>query len=257
MFDELVKSIRLHMSERLTSPLLGAFVVSWCVWNYKVVVILVSKEPVAASFHLIETLVWPNQTQLLLRTFAGPLATAMAYLFVYPIPARWVFEYTRMQQRKLLDIRRRIEEETPLTVAESRSLRIESSRIRSELEAELRGKDTELSDLKSEIEELRKTVNPRAIVVQPRQAEIQLSDSQERLLNFLGKQYPTAYTERDLANVLGLTALEVSFDLTELTSKSLIEQRGAPGQVRSFTLTHAGRGRVLKHRQVSTEPEDS
>ena len=66
-----------------------------------------------------------------------PALTSLAYLFLYPFPAKWVYEFTREQQKKILAIRRRIEEETPLTIEDSR-------RIRAELAKE---RDTYYSDL--------------------------------------------------------------------------------------------------------------
>jgi hypothetical protein len=57
MVNEIVKSAKAQLSERIASPLIGSFVISWCLWNYKFLVILFSASafmwPVRETFSLV------------------------------------------------------------------------------------------------------------------------------------------------------------------------------------------------------------
>jgi hypothetical protein len=40
MFDDAIKSIRAELYERVASPLLGSFIVSWLIWNYRLILLI-------------------------------------------------------------------------------------------------------------------------------------------------------------------------------------------------------------------------
>ena len=125
MVDEIVKSAKAQLSERIASPLIGSFAISWSLWNYKFLVILFSAASVSQTFALVDIMVFPTTWSLILNGVLLPAATTFAYLFLYPYPAKYVYEFTRRRQKVINEVRQRIEDETPLTIEESRQLRAE------------------------------------------------------------------------------------------------------------------------------------
>ena len=125
MVDEIVKSAKAQLSERIASPLIGSFAISWCLWNYKFLVILFSYASVSHTFVLVDTIVFPSIWLLIFNGVLFPAATTFAYIFVYPYPAKYVYEFTRHRQKEINEVRQRIEDETLLTIEESRKIRAE------------------------------------------------------------------------------------------------------------------------------------
>jgi len=150
MVDEIVKSAKAQLSERIASPLIGSFAISWCIWNYKFLVILFSAASVSQTFALIDKIVFPTTWSLILNGVLLPAATTFAYIFVYPYPAKYVYEFTRRRQKEINEVRQRIEDETLLSIEESRNIRVEvlqTEKVHQEIVDRLNG---EISRLKLE-----------------------------------------------------------------------------------------------------------
>jgi len=139
------------MRDRATSPLLGAFVLSWIAWNYKFILAILVYMPLEAKFQFIEQTLYPSIWVSLLRLFLGPLVTALAFLFIYPYPAAKVFEFWRTKQKELRDIRLRIEDEALLTLDESKRIRRQVVEIQSDYEKQIRNKENEIENLKQSL----------------------------------------------------------------------------------------------------------
>ena len=136
MLDDLLKSAKESILERIASPLLGSFSVAWCLWNYKFLVILFSEATVSQTFSLAEKYAFPDVSSVVIRGLLLPVLTAAAYVFVYPYPARFVYGFTQRRQVEINRLRQQIENETPLTLEDSRKLRAEF------VEADRRHKET-------------------------------------------------------------------------------------------------------------------
>jgi len=125
MVDEIVKSAKSQLTERIASPLIGSFAISWSLWNYKFLVILFSAASVSQTFALVDTMVFPTTWSLVLNGILLPAASTFAYIFLYPYPAKYVYEFTRRRQKEINEVRQHIENETLLTIEESRKIRTE------------------------------------------------------------------------------------------------------------------------------------
>jgi len=152
MIDEFVKTMKANLYERATSPLAGAFIISWCVWNYQIIIYLISYESPQDKINFI-------QTCLSFKTsFLFPLLTATFFIFVYPYPARVAYWFWRKQKKAMRDIRQKIEEEELLTPAESRDIKRKIYALESEYDAEIKRKDDEIKDLKILLSEQKKKI---------------------------------------------------------------------------------------------------
>ena len=257
MFEDIFKSVQQYVADRIVSPLIGAFAVSWCIWNYKFIVILLSEEPVRVSFQMIDELAYPTRWSLFAIGFLGPFFTSITYIFLYPYPAKFVYNFTRRRQRELLDLKREIEDETPLTIEESRKLKLEAIRQQQSFYEQLERREREVEKLQQELKELR-ALQEHDVESDGEDLEFQeddgsdvsngkrsvLSQSQMMLLRLIGEgaSQKAEFMDKDRSS------LEVDFDLDELLGAGLIERypiRGGGRSSSAYRITQEGRRIVL------------
>lgn len=103
---EVLDSLTTTLRERLVSPLAGAFIVSWLIINYKVVVVLTSGMKPHVKFPYIEDVIWRDSYGLWMNSLVYPAIAALLYILIYPWPARWLLKYSLYQQNitKLMKI---------------------------------------------------------------------------------------------------------------------------------------------------------
>jgi predicted DNA-binding transcriptional regulator len=255
MIEDVLKSARDQIAERLASPLIGSFVVSWCLWNYKFLVILFSSASVSQTFRLIESLVFPDVGAILLRGIILPLLTSFAYIFAYPYPAKFVDGFTRRRQKEILELRRAIENETPLTLEESRRLRAEMLEAEEKHRGELDRMAQELARAREELEKFKpEPPSPSPRLMPPPRVPPVLEPSQRELLRLLeklgGKTPHGALMEKS-----GLPKVRAEFDIGELERLKLVQKEYDQG-VRDYVyeFTHEGRRMVLSSSKSTSEP---
>lgn len=151
MVDDIVKSIKAALYERTSSPLFGAFSLSWVIWNYKLILVLLSKGAAQVKIEYIDGTLYPEFWPSSLILAFGPLATALIFLYGYPYPAKWVYSYWQQKQKDLRDLRQKIEGETLLTEEQSRRIRGQIIEIQSEYDRQIERNEADISKLKSEI----------------------------------------------------------------------------------------------------------
>lgn len=199
MLEGVGKSIGQFIDERLSSPLLGTFLISWAAWNYKFIVILLSSNSVLRTFELIETVAFPTGLDVALRGFAYPLLTTLLYIYVYPYPAKLVYSTWRRTQYDLTKIRQQYADETLLSIDESRELRAQMQAVKDELaqantdlqaaRADVEGYQRKLVEIERDAAALQNDREKRE------QALAALTDTRGQLTNRL------AATERELSSV--------------------------------------------------------
>lgn len=150
--DDIVKSVKAHLYDRTTSPLSGAFLLSWGVWNYKMLFVLFSSLDVDVKFDYISTFLYPASYDCLMKGFVFPLLTTLFFIFIYPYPSRFVYEFWRRRQKEVKEIRQKIEDETPLTIEESREIRRAALQMEADFSRELDRKENEVRRLREELE---------------------------------------------------------------------------------------------------------
>jgi len=151
MFEDLVKSIKAQLYERVSSPLISTFVLSWSVWNYKLLCVILSKTPASEKIVLIDSLV--EIDWYFLKGIIAPIITTLMFIFIYPYPAKFVYEFSRKRQKELKEIKQKIEDETPLTKEESRAIKIDFYLLKKEYEKLMDEKESELKLLKNNYED--------------------------------------------------------------------------------------------------------
>lgn len=243
MIDEIVKSAKVQLSERIASPLIGSFVISWCLWNYKFLVILFSTASVAQTFALIDTIVFPTSWSLFLNGALLPAATAFAYIFIYPYPAKFVYEFTRRRQKDINEVRQRIEDETLLTIEESRRIRAEVLQTEKAHQEIVDRLNSEISRLKTEMTN-EQIVPPPTPTNSGNSSNQAVTPTQLALLKLLEKA-GGKLAEDDLIRSSKESRVKTEFDLGELVKLELINKRlDMRTGVYMYAFLHEGR-RIL------------
>lgn len=239
MIEDLFESAKQTWAERLASPLLGGFVASWGLWNWKFLVILFSDASVTTTFKLVETVAFPDLTSKVLYGFMFPLASALAYVFVYPYPALKIYEFTLRRQRESNQAKQKISDEILLSEAET-------IQFKEKYKEWVKSKNAEIEDLNEEVKRLTSEIN--AAGANPKlRSSIKLTTSQIEILQAL----KNAGGERNVFELMKLIKsdkFQVDFDLTELSQLGLIKNYDKYGNdVYIVEFTHKGRGYVIEN----------
>ncbi|MCK4738737.1 MAG: hypothetical protein KAT46_02205 [Deltaproteobacteria bacterium] len=152
MVGDLVKTIRENLHERISSPLLGAFIISWSVINYRFFMVVFSSESVTEKFTLIDTQIFSDPDTYLLYLIYYPLLSTLCFIFIYPLPASFAYWFWKIYQEQLAKVRQKIEGKALLTLDESMELKNKFSKLEGEYIESLERKDREIERLKKEVE---------------------------------------------------------------------------------------------------------
>jgi len=249
MIDDLLKSAKETLAERLASPLLGSFAVAWCVWNYKFLVILFSAAGVSQTFKLIETVAFPDTWSVLTRGALYPLLSALLYVFAYPYPARLVYAFTLQRQRDVNEVKRKVENETLLTLEQSRSLRAEYFQLERKNQETVDRLDAEISRLSVALDQAQKDLMGRPDFPPDEPNIDSLSLGQLELLQLLGERGGKAPQEYLVKSTSG-EKVKFEFDLGELERRKLIRAEFDQASSKYMSeLTHEGRRVFLSLRK--------
>lgn len=252
MLKEILNSAKSTLTDRLSSPLLGSFLVSWCLWNWKFLVILFSDAGVTQTFAMVESISFPDVNSIWRNGLAYPLSTSLIYVFLYPFPARFIYGFMLHQNRKTNQMRQSISKETLLTLEESHQLTtefIELNQKQLETIEKLNEKVTRLT-----IGTKGKNPNDLPISKLVNLSQNKLSESQIYLLNLISEEAGVA-NENRIKKVLSTNILQTDFDIEELVRKNFLERiTSIRGEGSKLRLTHEGIGFLL---QIKTTNDES
>lgn len=260
--NDFLNSIKAHLYDRTTSPLFGAFAISWAIWNYKFLLIAFSSVEVIDKFRLIENRLYPNVETVLTIGLLLPFMTSLAFIFIYPYPARYVYRFVRNRQKDLAKIRQEIEDKTPLTQEESRRIRRDALRLELEYEQELERERTENKRLKEIVEELQEQLGETSSNELARRLEAgrhrvsnalsDISESQIKILDILSTV--VAANEESIVNQTGGDKVRVKFELGDLEKRGFVESFGTDEDM-YYKILHEGRGALLAHTDSMTDED--
>ncbi len=151
MIEEMLSSVKSQIKERLGSPLMGAFILSWTIVNYRFIAVLWADMPVAERFEMIDTILYPDFSTRMWLLVGYPIIATITFIVVYPHLARWVFNYWRRQQNKLRELRQKIDGEAPVTKEESTRMWARFFEQEKKYEEQLSERDREIIELKNEL----------------------------------------------------------------------------------------------------------
>jgi hypothetical protein len=251
--EDLVNSVKAQLYERISSPLLFSLVFSWVAWNYRLILIAISSMSPSDKFMAIELLPLTYDNPLFYKAvywFLGPALTATLYIFLYPIPAKFVYKYTRNEQKKLKEIQQLIEDETPLTIAEARKLRTALRQLETEFEQMMESRDAEIARLKSELSALSPAAPAKRRSAPPQKVQLNLPIEEQEILQFVAER-----DEVNLDDILSASRfdkLQGQYHVDQLVSHRLISVGdGEFAHEMSVELTERGRAFLVEKRMAN------
>ena len=254
--DDLIKSFKAQMYDRVTSPLLSSFLISWAAWNHRLFLVIFSSDfKIKEKFQYIDNVLYPGLYEVGLRGFLWPLLSALALLLLYPIPGRWIYEYVHNEQKKLKEIQQRIDDETPLSKADAQKLRAEVRKTVTEHVKEIAERDAEIEKLKKSLSELESESLERRIGDLEHEAK-GISDEAAELLMYFPAGRDIAENQLSMVFPVVTDSKRNEF-LRELVTAGLIQPTLVEAKGRRFLRTEAGSRYVewLHARKWSNHPD--
>jgi hypothetical protein len=257
--DDLIKSFKAQMYDRVTSPLLSSFLISWAAWNHRLFFALLSDLKLAEKFKYIDDFLYPTWFEVLGRGLFFPLGVALLLIYAYPIPARRVYQYVMAEQKKLRSIQRQIEEETPISEEKARELRAKLRDAEEIFDRKLSERDELIRDLKAELAEARdrgQRESPGEIAEQ--EAGVQnpeLSALEVTLFSLMALSKDLTYKPA-LVRSSKAQLIDVEYALDQLLEADLIEEFDR-GDSKAYALTSKGRAYFIHFVRPNIVPGQS
>jgi hypothetical protein len=154
MIEETKKSIQNILSQRISSPFYGALLVSWVLWNWKIVYL---------TFFVSEKAIKLNKIDYIINNYSGfntlilfPFLSTIVILTVIPFLTNAAFWLDLNFNKWRIDKKINVEKKQLLTVEKSISLREQLLNMENRFETLLSDKNAEIIQLKAIINELEK-----------------------------------------------------------------------------------------------------
>ncbi len=178
MISETRKSINSILYERISSPFFGTLIISWLLWNWKIVytTFIVSSEDIGqnkidyivSNFNDSNYLIWL------------PLASTIILLTVIPFVSNGAYWLNLKFDKWRVDKKAEIEKKKLLTIEQSIQLREQIVNMENQFDSLLRDKNNEIDQLKILVNDLNKNIdqsNPK--IVAKKQAQDITSKAEE------------------------------------------------------------------------------
>lgn len=164
--QDILTSIKSYLYDRAASPLVGAFVVAWSVWNYRFFIIIFSgdTENPVTKFEEIDKLfetinfslykwIFPISGEII-HGLLIPSTITVIYLFFYPLLAKPVYEHSLKKQKELRAIKQEQENQRLLSVEETREIYRRLAQMQSKHQEEIDHYNNQIEGLNKYIEGL-------------------------------------------------------------------------------------------------------
>ena len=187
--EDIIKSIKAGLYERVTSPLIGTFIISWCLWNYKFIVILLVSSDIEKKLGFLKSYMHPYNLWYwdYLYIFFPPLLATALFIFAYPYPAKIVYGFWHRRKKELHDKKQEIDKKKLLTEEESNELRMKHAELENNYAKQLKSNDDEIKNLNNRIhlleEELKKHEFDIRIKERDQQGDERKQQESERALD--------------------------------------------------------------------------
>ncbi|MDY0122462.1 MAG: hypothetical protein RBR54_11020 [Sulfurimonas sp.] len=167
MLEDIKNSIKAKLYDFTYTPFMSSVVVSWIILNHKYLLVYFGDAPLQQKLAVLNAYNFSCPLTNMVIPYAMniwfPLVFGLFYVFVYPWASEIFYEYTLKKTKKLKEIKQNIEDETPITQEEARSIREGIDRLREARDDalnKLRKKEEEYKlELESEINPITSELN--------------------------------------------------------------------------------------------------
>ena len=129
----------------------GALVMSWLVWNWRVVLVLLSSKPVEWKISYIELLIYDGGTNSSLHYVWGPLLTALFLLLFYPLPSIGVYKVWAYYQKFFIEIQQALHAGRLVSREELASWQRQAAQDYTDSENRLKRRDAQIESQQAEL----------------------------------------------------------------------------------------------------------
>ncbi len=203
---DFIQSIKAHLYDKTTSPLFGAFLVSWIAFNYEFMFILNSTMPVHDRFEYISTFLYCDYTDYLLKGFLFPLGSSIIILLAYPYPARKIYGYWKAEHIKQNNLRLNLEGKALISKKKESEIRKEIADMEIKYENEINKKDSKIKALTNLINDLYGKENESAKTIRSLKEQLSNKEPNETHKNKLGIPVPN---DKDIKGIHGLDSNQI------------------------------------------------
>lgn len=249
ILEDIIGTAKQSIGERLSSPLISSFAISWVLWNWKFLVIMFSTASVTQTFQMVEQHSFSGSKDVLLNGFFLPLISSLIYVFAYPYPAKFIYGYTLKRQREIDQLKQKINDETPLTIEDSQKLRAEYVEYEKKNYEQISKLNEEIARLNSILDKTNKVemANSKSSrdIRKNSLATYDVTKSQLALLKLLADSKLPAKEERLISNS-DASRVQAEYDLGELLRIKLIDKSFDFQGEAMIDFTHDGRGVLLE-----------
>lgn len=249
-WEPISKSLGSIIDERLSSPLISSFTISWSIINWKFFVILFSDTSVSQTFEMANKLYNNSASDLFGWTIAAPFAASLIYIYWLPKLSQPIFRQWRISQQGNENIRNEHPLEKMLTQAEAWELEKKQLELDGALAQErltvrtLRG-DLHVANSKiEELEPVRKKLEQVILDGKTTQELLHVSEAErkerEMELNSTHGRYRSVSRQNDLMTLIleesGVDVSSIAHKLTKLPSIILGDREIEPVQTNEAKL---------------------
>lgn len=123
---EVLTSFVESMRDRIGNPLVGAFFLSWLVWNFRLVLVLVGDGEGGwkAKLDFIDKTLMTNPSDWWIHGLLYPLAIAGLWVFAFPFLSRYILIFDKSQRIVTRKAVLKVEEKKPISEDEAMRLRL-------------------------------------------------------------------------------------------------------------------------------------
>ncbi|MFB2653443.1 hypothetical protein [Shewanella seohaensis] len=163
MFDQVSNTIKSVLNDRVSNPLTGSFLFSWCIWNYKILIILLSSMTPYEKNNAIDIYIgtsipfleWNETLEYWLTNgIVFPLLSALAYIYLYPRFSIKVYKHWLNDNKKLKELKTEVEGTILLSLEDSRKIQSAAYDNESRYLSTIASKDELLNRQNSQLETL-------------------------------------------------------------------------------------------------------
>lgn len=158
MLTDIATTIKAQLYDRLTSPLTGAFLLSWPVWNWRFMIAAFSDLKAPQKISFIENNIFTDHVTTACYGIAFPLITAILAVTLYPYASNYFYKISQSHKKQLKGIQQQIEDETPMPLQDAAELKRNFRNIQDQHDVRMHQKSLEISQAQLKIDELEKLI---------------------------------------------------------------------------------------------------
>lgn len=138
--EDIWSSIKAYLYERASNPFGVAFVISWFIWNFRVVMIVLSDDQLHSKFHYLDSYFSSPHPILaeyalsgggyILNSLIAPLVITLIYVFFSPLLSYPVYKFSLWFQTQMLNLKKQSEDLVIITEPEARQLRVKLASLK-------------------------------------------------------------------------------------------------------------------------------